>query len=110
VAANPSPCVSPYADSAGDVTAAIPEGGDKADIHLVVGQHLTVGWKACGESGALKTSDPAGAMLTSTDASSEGKGGPAIDVRYLALKEGTVTVTGEGSKGSNGQLVITITR
>jgi hypothetical protein len=107
VAANPSPCASPYAD--GDMMVAIPEGSDAVRVQVATGNHLTVGWPHCGESGEFTSSDPEGALLSATDASSLGKGGPVVDVRYLAQKAGTVTIVGKGSKGSNGKLVVTIT-
>jgi hypothetical protein len=109
VSANPSPCVSPYADSGTDVTVAIPDGTRTAEVQVAVGEHLTLGWAKCGENGAFKSSDPTGTMLQGTDSSSLGKGGPVIDVRYLAQKAGTVTISGTGSKGSNGKIVVTIT-
>lgn len=110
VSANPSPCVSPYADSGtADVTVAIPDGSSTAGVQVAVGKHLTVGWAECGESGQFESSDPTGTMLRSTDSSSLGKGGPVINVRYLAQTTGTVTIRGTGSKGSNGKIVVTIT-
>lgn len=107
--ANPSPCVSPYADSGADVSVAIPDGTGTAHVQVAIGKHLTVGWAQCGESGQIDSSDASGTFLQGTDGSSLGKGGPRIDVRYLAQKAGTVTINGTGSKGSNGKLVVTIT-
>lgn len=109
VRVSPSPCVSPYADSASDVTVAIPQGTGTSEVQVSVGKHLVVGWATCGENGAFTFSDPGGTLLQGTDSSSLGKGGPVIDARYLAQKAGRVTISGKGSKGSNGRIVVTIT-
>ncbi len=109
VTANPSPCVSPYADSGSDITVAVPSDTGTARVQVPVGRHLVVGWATCGENGTLTSSDPTGLLLQGTDSSSVGKGGPVIDVRYLAQQAGTVTISGTGSKGSRGRLVVTIT-
>ncbi|MCW2672082.1 MAG: hypothetical protein JWP14_671 [Frankiales bacterium] len=101
-----SPCVSPYANSSDDVFAAIPARGT-ARVRLTVGGHLTVGWRTCGESGSI-TSDDTRGVLNVTDAGSTGKGGPQIDVRYLAARLGRAIITGKGSAGSRGRLEVTV--
>lgn len=107
-AAAPTPCVSPYAVSGTDVFVAVPPRSSALEVKVSVGSRLTVGWSNCGEGGQLSSSDPTGAMLLATDATAFSKGGPVTSVRYLAEKEGTVTITGRGSEGSRGRIVITI--
>lgn len=101
--AGPTPCSSPYASD--DVSVSIPKGSRELHISVLKGAHVVIGWSVCGESGEIRSS---GSGLEVTDAGSLSKGGPTVYVRYLADKEGTVTITGEGSKGSHGKVFVTV--
>ncbi len=99
-----SPCASPYADSATDVYAAVPQDGS-VKVSLAVGQHLVVGWSGCNMAGRISVPD--GEVLRVTDGQSEYRAGPQVNVRYLAEKEGTVDVTGQ-REGRTGRITVVV--
>lgn len=99
-----SPCSSPYADSTSDHYVAVPTSGGEVRVDVKVGEHLVVGWKSCGSAGDIRLMT---GPLTVTDASSTGKGGPAVDVRFLATGVGEARISGDGSAG-RGDIIVSV--
>jgi hypothetical protein len=114
--AAPAPCVTPFYDGGRDVRAAIPAQGSRR-VSVFVGGALTVGWANCSETGTLASDDTLDRYLTE-DAKAHLLHGaphntppvtPQHQFRLFAYETGTVTLTGSGSEGSHGSLVVRIT-
>jgi hypothetical protein len=93
------PCVTPSQTT--DVLAAIPASGTvTVDVHP--GDYLTVGWASCAESGTFTVPVQSKAMLSGLYRTS----GVLDSARVLVFGVGTTTVTGDGSAGSHGTLLL----
>jgi hypothetical protein len=100
-----APCVERTDENAHDVFAEIPTSGTKT-VDLFTHDYLTVGWKTCDETGTLTTPSLAKSMLSPSGESQPG----LASNRYLVFGTGTTSITGEGSAGSRGQLVLHVTQ
>jgi hypothetical protein len=107
--------VTPFHGGGRDVLAAIPTTGER-QVSVVAGGAVTVGWLSCTETGTITSSDTADRYLTDDPKGhvlhgaphAEAPKKPAHQFRFEAYEAGTVTLTGHGSEGSTGTLVVTI--
>jgi hypothetical protein len=120
------PCSTPSAND-GEQSVAFPHGGNREEVTVLVGEHVTVGWSGCGEHGQVTTSpeDNTGPLFSS-DVSvyssprptpSQQPAGPCCQrppadgvftIRYLAQMPGTQVLHGTGSAGSDGEIAVTV--
>jgi hypothetical protein len=102
-------------DGGRDVFAAIPAAGER-HTSVVAGGAVTVGWISCSETGTVSSTDTADRYLTDDPKGHLLHGAPHAQApvrpehqfRFLAYQPGTVILTGHGSEGSHGRLVVTI--
>jgi hypothetical protein len=109
--AAPTPCATPLSEqytSDEDIAVAIPAAGE-VRVTLLPGKLLTVGWLTCTENGTITNDDPDGRLLGFTEKHLPGSDAQARhQITYRGSRPGTVTITGAGSQGSHGKVVVTL--
>src|SRR5207253_3077079 len=95
------PCVTPSGATGNDVMAVVHASGS-VTVDLYADDYLSVGWRSCSETGTLTVPVLAKSMLSGLYGTSE----PLDSARVYVFGTGTTTITGEGSEGSRGTIVV----